>query len=247
MPERLLEPWERVVMDNSARKIVITGVTRGLGRALAVGLASAGHTILGCGRDGNELADLRGRLGRVPGYGPIAHRLDRVDVTTDGVEEWAREVVATHGAPELLIGNAGIIHRTAPLWELELRETRAVIETNIGGVLRTLHAFLPAMVGARAGVVALLSSGWGRTVSPGVAAYCASKWGIEGLVRALALELPKGMAAVAVNPGVIDTEMLRSAFGHGATAYPKPETWALEAVPFFLGLNAQDNGRSLTV
>jgi NAD(P)-dependent dehydrogenase (short-subunit alcohol dehydrogenase family) len=68
-------------------------------------------------------------------------------------------------------------------------------------------------------VIVNLSSGWGRSVSPEVAPYCATKWAIEGLTQAFAKELPEGLAAVALNPGVIDTDMLRLAFGDDSERY----------------------------
>jgi NAD(P)-dependent dehydrogenase (short-subunit alcohol dehydrogenase family) len=79
-----------------------------------------------------------------------------------------------------------------------------------------------------------------------VAPYCASKWAIEGLTRALAQELPPGLAAVPLNPGVIDTDMLRSCFGQEAAEYPSAEEWAERAAPFLLGLGPDDNGKPLT-
>jgi NAD(P)-dependent dehydrogenase (short-subunit alcohol dehydrogenase family) len=103
------------------------------------------------------------------------------------------------------------------------------------------------MVARGRGVVVNLSSGWGRSVAPEVASYCMSKWAIEGLTRALAAELPAGMAAVPLNPGVIDTELLRSCWGEGAGNYPSPEEWARRAAPFLLALGPKDNGRPLTV
>lgn len=80
-----------------------------------------------------------------------------------------------------------------------------------------------------------------------MAPYCATKWAIEGLTRALTQELPKGMAAVPLNPGIIDTDMLRRCFGGDAGHYPTPERWAETAVPFLLGLGPKDNGKPLTV
>jgi NAD(P)-dependent dehydrogenase (short-subunit alcohol dehydrogenase family) len=74
-----------------------------------------------------------------------------------------------------------------------------------------------------------------------------SKWAIEGLTKAMAEELPAGMAAVPLNPGVIDTEMLRSCWADGASAYPKAEQWAKTAAPFILKLGRKDNGHSLSV
>jgi NAD(P)-dependent dehydrogenase (short-subunit alcohol dehydrogenase family) len=103
------------------------------------------------------------------------------------------------------------------------------------------------MVRRRRGVIVNFSSGWGRSTSPEVATYCATKWAIEGLTRALAEELPAGMAAVPLNPGVINTEMLQSCFGADASGYPSPQDWAKRAVPFLLKLRDKDNGRALTV
>jgi NAD(P)-dependent dehydrogenase (short-subunit alcohol dehydrogenase family) len=92
------------------------------------------------------------------------------------------------------------------------------------------------------------SSGWGRSTSPEVSAYCASKWGIEGMTQALAQELPRGLAAVALNPGVINTEMLQRCFGkEGAAQYPSAQQWAEAAGPYLLKLGPKDNGQALTV
>ena len=69
----------------------------------------------------------------------------------------------------------------------------------------------------------------------------------RGLTQALAAELPKGMAAVPLSPGVINTDMLQSCFGSNAKSYPDPEEWAESAVPFLLKLGPKDNGKPLTV
>ncbi len=92
-----------------------------------------------------------------------------------------------------------------------------------------------------------ISSGWGRSVAPQVAAYCGTKWAVEGLTRALAEELPPGMAAVPLNPGIINTDMLQTCWGDGANSYPDAAAWATRAVPMLLKLGAKDNGRPLSV
>jgi NAD(P)-dependent dehydrogenase (short-subunit alcohol dehydrogenase family) len=79
-----------------------------------------------------------------------------------------------------------------------------------------------------------------------VAPYCASKWAVEGLTGALAQELPAGLAAVAVNPGIIDTDMLRRTFGSDASDYPDPANWAVTAVPFLEKIGPSQNGQALT-
>ncbi len=171
-----------------------------------------------------------------------------VDVTReDEVAAWAARTLARHGAPDLLLNNAAAINRNAPLWEVPADEFDRVIDVNLKGVANVIRHFLPAMIARKSGVVVNLSSYWGRSTSPEVAPYCATKWAIEGLTRALAQELPPGLAAVPVNPGIIDTEMLRSTFGDKARHYLGPQEWANAAVPFLLKLGPKDNGKSLTV
>jgi NAD(P)-dependent dehydrogenase (short-subunit alcohol dehydrogenase family) len=122
-----------------------------------------------------------------------------------------------------------------------------MFDVNVLGMVEVLRAFLPAMVAQQKGVVVNFSSAWGRTTSADVSAYCATKFAVEGLTRSLAQELPKGMAAVALNPGVIATDMLAQVFGAGASAYPTPKAWSKRSVPYILGLGARDNGASADV
>jgi NAD(P)-dependent dehydrogenase (short-subunit alcohol dehydrogenase family) len=225
----------------SPRRIVLTGVTRGLGRALAERFIELGHTILGCGRSAAELDQLRRRFGS-------PHSFAAVDVAQrDRVQAWTELLLAEHGAPDLLLNNAAIITANAPLWKVPADEFDRLLDINIKGVANVLRSFLPAMIARGRGVIVNFSSGWGRSTSPEVAPYCASKYAIEGLTLALAQELPEGMAAVPLNPGIIDTEMLRSCFGDEAGQYPSAVEWAKRAAPFILKLGRGDNGKSLNV
>ncbi len=222
-------------------KIVITGVTRGLGRALAEWYIANGHTVAGCGRSGPAIFDLRFTH-------PEPHSFDAVDVTLPvKVGLWAERVLGSMGAPDFLINNAGLINAPAPLWKVPADEFAKVVSVNIVGVANVIRAFAPAMVERGSGVIVNLSSGWGRGVAAQVAPYCATKWAIEGLTKALAEELPAGMAAVPLNPGIVDTDMLRICFSEGAASYPKADEWARKAAPFILGLGPRDNGRSASV
>jgi NAD(P)-dependent dehydrogenase (short-subunit alcohol dehydrogenase family) len=228
------------MVTEKRKLVVITGTTRGLGRALAAQLAALGHTVAGCGRAEEQVRALRRSH-------PPPHSFAALDVRAGGsVAEWAREVIAHHGAPDLLLNNAALINANAPLWEVPAEEFDAVVDVNVKGVANVIRAFVPAMIARGSGVIVNFSSGWGRSTSPEVAPYCTTKWAIEGLTRALAQELPGGLAAVALNPGVIDTEMLRSCFGEGARDYPSPAEWAKSAAPFLLGLGARHNGQALT-
>jgi len=222
-------------------KILITGVSRGLGRALADHYMAEGHTVIGCGRDPEKILDLRFGC-REP------NRFDIVDVAqASKVDVWHETVSATHGAVDLLINNAAIINTPAPLWEVPAAEFKALVDINITGVANVIRAFVPEMVAAGKGVIVNLSSGWGRSVSPEVAPYCASKYAIEGLTQAMAAELPAPLAAVPLNPGVIATEMLAKCWGDESKAFPTAEDWVQRAAPFILQLGRKDNGHSLTV
>jgi NAD(P)-dependent dehydrogenase (short-subunit alcohol dehydrogenase family) len=224
-----------------SKVIVITGATRGLGRSLVSAFATAGHTVVGCGRNRGHVAELRTAF-------PGPHLFDAVDVAdAAGVRAWAAGVLAKIGPPDLLINNAAVMNTPAPLWEIDAGEFGSMVDVNVKGVFHVIRAFVPEMVKRGAGVIVNLSSGWGRSTAPEVAPYCATKYAIEGLTLALAQELPRGMAAVPLNPGVIDTDMLRQAWADGASSYPKASEWAKRAAPFLLALDAKDNGRSLTV
>ncbi|MFH2002278.1 MAG: SDR family oxidoreductase [Planctomycetota bacterium] len=223
------------------RKIVITGATRGIGRALVDAMIGKGHTILGCGRSRDAINRLRAAC-------TSPNRFDTVDVSQwEQVRAWAQAVLGESGCPDLLINNAGVINRNAPLWQVSDEEFTRVMQTNVMGTANLIRAFAPAMMDAGKGVIVNMSSGWGRSTAPEVAPYCASKWAIEGMTKALSQELPPGLAVVAVNPGIIDTDMLRSCWGDAAARYPSPETWVEQAADFMLSLSAKDNGGSLNV
>ena len=223
------------------KHVVITGVSRGLGRAMAMGFAADGGTVSGCGTDADALRSLAQELGQ-------DHLVQTCDVTdAAAVEAFAAAVTLRIGPPDLLLNNAATINPNKPLWEVTAGEFSRVIDVNLKGVHHVIRSFLPGMLQRGKGVVVNFSSGWGRSTSPEVAPYCATKWGIEGLTSALAQELPAGLAAVALNPGIIDTRMLRSCFGEGAGSYPTPEEWAQVAVPYLASLGSRHNGKALTV
>ncbi len=227
--------------SQTGKVIVITGVSRGLGRALATGFAKLGHTVCGCARSSEGLASLQADLG-------VSHHWKAVDVSSDTeVAAWAQEILDSAGVPDLLINNAAVINRNEKLWNVSAADFDTIVSVNVSGTANVIRHFVPAMVDVGRGVIVNLSSGWGRSVSAEVAPYCATKWAIEGLTQALAEELPPEMCAVPLNPGIINTEMLRSCFASGAEFYPSAESWAQRAVPFLLSLGPAQNGQPLTV
>ncbi len=220
--------------------IVVTGVSRGLGLAMTEQFVQAGHTVLGCARSSTAVENCSR-------FGPD-HDFTSVDVADEAqVKAWSDRLLKEYGPPDLLINNAGVINELAPLWQVPSQEFNQVIDINIKGVMNLIRHFIPAMISRKSGIIVNFSSGWGRSTSPHVGPYCASKWAIEGLTRSLAQELPNGMAAVPLNPGIIHTDMLEICFGEEAAAYTSLKDWGSRAVPFLLQLGPQDNGVPLSV
>ncbi|MGW2492851.1 SDR family oxidoreductase [Streptomyces sp. NPDC001606] len=225
--------------------VAVSGVTRGLGRALIRRFAALGHPVAGCGRDTAALAGLAAELD------PAAHVLDRVDVTdAAAVEAWAERVRRELGAPALVVANAGLAGGPAPLWEVPPDEFEAVLRVNVVGVYTMVRAFLPRL--ADGGTLVNLSSGWGRTPRALLATYTASKFAVEGLTRAVAEEaarLRPGVRVVALDPGGgIDTGMLATCMPETHQHYPTPEEWAENAADYLLHhLPAERDQISLTV
>jgi len=221
--------------------IVITGVSRGLGLAMTEKFIELGHTVLGCARSSEAVEKLKQKYS-------APHNFTCLNVANDElVKAWATEILANYSAPDLLINNAAITNYSAPLWNVSSEEFSQVIDVNIKGTANVIRHFVPAMIARKSGIIVNFSSGWGRSTSPEVAPYCASKWAIEGLTRSLAQELPRGMAAIPLNPGIIHTDMLEISFGKHAASYTPVKEWAQKAVPFLLKLKPSDNGVPMTV
>lgn len=222
---------------SECRQIVITGVTSGLGLALSRYLLAVGHRVFGCGRRDHPM----------PAADPARFQFRQLDILdAKALEDWAGAIQAERPI-DFLVHNAAVIHPKAPMGGIDWAMLEQVIQINVLGTFRVLRAFLPGMTASRRGVIVTLSSGAGRCGIAGVSGYCASKFAVEGLTKALAAELPEPMAAIPLAPGMIDTDMLRTNFGEDAAQYQKPEDWAKRAGPMILGLNREDNGQSLTV
>jgi NAD(P)-dependent dehydrogenase (short-subunit alcohol dehydrogenase family) len=207
---------------------------------MAEEFARLGHRVLGCGRSKEKVEEMRNQFGS-------PHVFGAVDVADEQqVITWVKNLPEEGRAPDLLLNNAGVINRNAPLWLVGAEEFASVIQVNLQGVANMIRHFVPGMIKRGRGVVVNFSSGWGRSTAPEVAPYCATKWGIEGLTQALAQELPAGLAAIPLNPGIINTEMLQSCFGANAGSFPTADEWARRAVPFLLRLSAKDNGKAMT-
>ena len=222
------------------RTILLTGATKGLGRALVDRFTEKHCIVWGCGRSAEQVQALQQT------YGP-PHDFAVVDVANDAsVKTWIDRLLKEQ-PPDIVINNAAIMNNLAPLWKVPAMEFDALVDVNIKGVANVIRHVVPAMVQRGTGLIINLSSGWGRSTAPEVAPYCASKYAIEGLSKALAEELPDGMASIPLNPGIIDTDMLRTCFQDSADHYPDAQHWSHGAADYILALGPTDNGLSRTI
>jgi NAD(P)-dependent dehydrogenase (short-subunit alcohol dehydrogenase family) len=183
---------------------VITGASRGLGRAMAVALGGAGVKLALVSRDRGKLEETAAEAAKVGAEAAIF----QVDVTNeDQVRRLEREVIARFGAADILINNAGIAIRKTVV-DYTLEEWHSVMDTNLTSVFLMCRSFVPHMRGRGYGRIINISSIMAHISLPLRGAYSASKAGVIGFTRALALELATdGISVVAISPGPFATEM----------------------------------------
>jgi NAD(P)-dependent dehydrogenase (short-subunit alcohol dehydrogenase family) len=206
---------------------------------MAVEFNKRGWKVAGGARNEEALDNLKKEIGGSCFF-------DTVDVSkSEEVEKFAQSVEEKLGVPNLLVNNAGIINKNAPLTQVPPEEFANVISINLGGIHNMIRSFVPRMEKRGNGIIVNFSSYWGQSTAPEVGPYCTTKWGVEGLTRSLAQELPQGLAAVAFNPGIINTDMLRSCFGDGASSHENPANWARYAVDRLEKIGLPDNGQTI--
>ena len=183
---------------------LITGSSRGLGRALAEAVLALGHKLVATARDPAQLADLIER------YGDQV-RSCALDVTDPQAAANAVEAaVSAFGRLDVLVNNAGY-GNIGSIEDTSLQDIRAQIETNLFGVINVTKAAIPIMREQRSGHIIQLSSVGGRVGAMGRAAYSAAKWGVEGFSEVLAKETaPLGIKVTIVEPGGFRTDFAGS-------------------------------------
>ena len=224
-----------------SKSVIITGVTQGLGRAMVDRFHELGWNIYGCGRSKDKIEELKKQYSKI-------HDFQVIDVSdSQQVNNWANYILNRHTAPNLIINNASIVNQNAQLWKITAQEFENVMNVNVNGVVNVIRAFVPAMVSRKEGIIINMSSSWGREGEAELAPYCASKFAIEGITKSMALELPHGMAVVALDPGgSISTPMLKSCAPQYINESPTPETWSHKAIQYILNITIDKNGDSLT-
>ncbi len=193
-------------MDQTLRIALVTGASRGIGKAIAMELGAMGFTVIGTATSAAGAQNITGYLQKssIKGEGLA------VDVSSDdSVSELMAQIDAKYGAPLVLVNNAGIT-RDNLLMRMKNDEWDSVISTNLGSMYRLCKACVKAMTKQRYGRIVNISSVVGSSGNAGQTNYCASKAGVEGFTRALAKEIgSRGITVNAVAPGFIETDMTK--------------------------------------
>ena len=183
---------------------LVTGASRGIGWATARAMADAGARVVLNGRRAESL-EARCRELHADGFAAEAAAFDVADAAA--AEKGVKEVVARHGRLDVLVHNAGNVHR-APLVDFPLEEWRNLIDTHLTGGFVLAREAARHMVERGSGRIIITSSIIALLARPTIPAYVAAKGGLTALTRALAAELgPKGITCNAIAPGFIITEM----------------------------------------
>jgi 3-oxoacyl-[acyl-carrier protein] reductase len=194
------------MFDLSGRVALVTGASRGIGRAIARRLAEQGATVVAAAR-GDHALDV---VNDIAAAGRRAEALT-LDVTDrDALQRVPADIVERHGRLDNVVSNAGIA-RDQLLMRMKREEWDAVLATNLTATFALAQAAMRPMLKQRAGRIIAISSVVGQSGNAGQTNYAASKAGLIGFVKALAREVAsRGITANVVAPGLIDTDMTRA-------------------------------------
>ncbi len=186
---------------------LVTGASRGIGKAIALELGKQGATVIGTATSSKGAEDISGYMKEagIKGKGTV------LDVTdSNSVDAVMKEIAEGWGNPTVLINNAGIT-RDNLLMRMKEDEWDSIMETNLKSIYRMTKACLRPMMKAKSGRIISISSVVGATGNPGQSNYAAAKAGVVGFSKALAREVgSRGITVNVVAPGFIDTDMTRA-------------------------------------
>jgi len=215
---------------------LITGGSRGIGKAVAAGYAREGAAVFLCGRNDLDvkkaIADIEGAGGRASGCAGDVGKIE-------DVRRIVQSTIAQLGGIDVVVNNASLLGPRVPITDYPLEAWEEVLRVNLTGIFLMSQEVVKVMIAKRQGSIINVSSGVGRIGKARWGAYGASKFGVEGLTQGLAEELKDlGIRVNAVNPGPTRTEMR-------AMAYPDEDPLTLPApddiIPVFVYLASEDS------
>jgi 3-oxoacyl-[acyl-carrier protein] reductase len=194
------------MMDFSGRVAIVTGASRGIGRAIALQLAARGAHVIAAAR-GDHAQGVAEAIGQAGGCAD-AIALDVTDAAA--VDEAVAGTFERHGRIDILVNNAGIT-RDQLILRMKREDWDAVLRTNLTAAYALTQAVLKPMIRQRSGRIVCISSVVGQSGNPGQANYAASKAGLIGFAKTVALEVAsRGITVNVVAPGMIETDMTRA-------------------------------------
>lgn len=208
--------------DFAGRVVLITGGSRGIGRALVLAFGAQGATVVFCYRSNQSAADEVCKLARGAGMKVSGYPADVAQAAQ--AQALVAQVVAEHGRVDVLVNNAGLFLKT-PVAAMDAGQWDEVVRTNLYSVFYCCQAVLPQMVRQGSGSIINMASIAGKRGSANHAHYAAAKGGVLAFTRSLAREvIGQGIRVNAVCPGRIETEMLSGDAGAGDRARWQKET-----------------------
>ena len=192
---------------------VVTGASRGLGAAFAETLAASGAKVIICARDKAGLASVCKKIGKKGG----ACSSYIVDVSSSAaVKGFVGKVIKVHGRIDVLVNNAGAVHKFSNVEKISEDEYAACMRTNVDSIFHFLKAVIPLMKKQNSGLIVNISSGAGKRAHAGLSVYAASKFAVEAFTQAVARELEgegSAVGCIALCPSGINTGMRAAVFG----------------------------------
>jgi len=186
-------------------KIVITGATAGIGRALAEEFARNGHDLWITGRRTDRLAEIKETIQQEHGVTVAYSCFDIRD--REAVQDAVHNIAAAWGAPDVLINNAGLALGLSGIDNGDVDQWETMIDTNLKGLLYMTRHIAPLMVQQKKGHIINIGSTAGKTVYPNGNVYCATKHAVVALSEGMRIDLmPYNIKVTAINPGMVDTE-----------------------------------------